>query len=199
MATNSRPKPTCCVASVHSHISRRSLMPLWKNVDESSYITETVVFDVELWTRFITLTEKRATSSQWPSSLQCLTVVGSSHEPPPVLADMSAGTWIEKAWLPCWPLYSQQVLHQRWISGIHCTQATKHASEGLTVALKPRGDIIRSPKQGYQWPRQNLKKKKKVLIFFPSWLFLAYFTLLLTRRWVHVSWVFTYSKCEGNS
>ena len=101
MATNSRPKPAYCVASVHSHISRRSLMPLWKNVDESSYITETVVFDVELWTRFITLTEKRATSSQGPSGLQCLTVVGSSPEPPPVLADMSAGTWIEKAWPPC--------------------------------------------------------------------------------------------------
>ena len=36
-----------------------------------------------------------------------------------------------------------------------------------TLALKPRGDITRNPKQGYQWPqkrtcvRQKLLKKKK--------------------------------------
>ena len=36
-----------------------------------------------------------------------------------------------------------------------------------TLALKPRGDVTRNPKQGYQWPqkrtcvRQKLKKKKK--------------------------------------
>ena len=36
-----------------------------------------------------------------------------------------------------------------------------------TLALKPRGDVTRSPKQGYQWPHKkdscppkNLKKKK---------------------------------------
>ena len=69
---------------------------------------------------------------------------------------------------PCWPLYSQQVSHQRWISGIHGMQATKHASKGSTLALKPRGDVIRSPKQGYQWPHKKdsfppkiLKKTKK--------------------------------------
>ena len=32
------------------------------------------------------------------------------------------GSWIKKAWLPCWSLYSR-----RWISEIHCTQVTKHA------------------------------------------------------------------------
>ena len=37
-----------------------------------------------------------------------------------------------------------------------------------TLALKPRGDVTRNPKQGYQWPqkrtcvRQKLKKKKKI-------------------------------------
>ena len=41
------------------------------------------------------------------------------HEPPPMLVDMSVSTWIEKAWLPCWPLYSQQVSHQRWVWGSH--------------------------------------------------------------------------------
>ena len=77
----------------------------------------------------------------------------------------------EHYWPPCWPLYSQQVLHQRWISGIHGMQATKHASKGSTLALKPRGDVIRSPKQGYQWPHEKdscpskiLKKKKSHLM-----------------------------------
>ena len=34
-------------------------------------------------------------------------------------------------------------------------QATKHASEGSTLALKPREDITRNPKQGYQWPHEK--------------------------------------------
>ena len=87
-----------------------------------------------------------------------------------MLVDTSAGMWIEKARLPCWPVYSQQVSHQRWISGIHCTQATKNASEGSTLALKPRGDVTRSPKQGYQWPHEKdlcpPKNKKKTFVFF---------------------------------
>ena len=29
---------------------------------------------------------------------------------------------------------------------------TKHASEGSTLALKPRADVTRCPKQEYQWP-----------------------------------------------
>ena len=37
----------------------------------------------------------------------------------------------------------------------------------LTLVLKPRGDVTRSPKQGYQWPHKkdmfskNFKKRKK--------------------------------------
>ena len=31
----------------------------------------------------------------------------------------------------------------------------RNASEGSTLALKPRGDVIRSPKQGYQWPHKK--------------------------------------------
>ena len=39
--------------------------------------------------------------------------------------------------------------------GINCKQATKHTSEGSILALKPRGDVARSPKQGYQWPHEK--------------------------------------------
>ena len=46
-------------------------------------------------------------------------------------------------------------------------QARKNASES-TLALKPRADVTRSPKQGYQWPNKkdmcppkNFKKKKE--------------------------------------
>ena len=45
-------------------------------------------------------------------------------------------------------------------------QARKRASEKSTLALKPRADVTRSPKQGYQWPHKkdscptkHLKKK----------------------------------------
>ena len=44
-------------------------------------------------------------------------------------------------------------------------QARKHTSKGSTLALKPRADVTRSPKQGYQWPHtcppKILKKTNK--------------------------------------
>ena len=49
-------------------------------------------------------------------------------------------------------------------------QARKRASEKSTLALKPRADVTRSPKQEYQWPHKKgscltkiLKKEKKEL------------------------------------
>ena len=33
--------------------------------------------------------------------------------------------------------------------------ACKQTSEGSTLALKPRADVNRSPKEGYQWPHKN--------------------------------------------
>ena len=57
-------------------------------------------------------------------------------------------------WLPCWWPRSQQ----RWIAGIHCMQATKHTSEGSTLALKPRGDITR----GTVAPQKGLMSSKKL-------------------------------------
>ena len=63
--------------------------------------------------------------------------------------------------------YGNYLLDLFRFSGIHGMQATKHTSEGSTLALKPRGDIIRSPKQGYQWPHKEdscpPKIKKKII------------------------------------
>ena len=45
-------------------------------------------------------------------------------------------------------------------------QARKYVGKGFTLALKPRTDVTRSPKQGYQWPHKkglvSSKKKKKL-------------------------------------
>ena len=39
--------------------------------------------------------------------------------------------WMRIAQLPCWLPRSQQVSHQKWIWGLHCMQATKHACKGI--------------------------------------------------------------------
>ena len=50
-------------------------------------------------------------------------------------------------------------------------QARKHASEKSTLALKPRADVTRSPKQGYQWPdkKDSCPTKLKKKGFAPLW------------------------------
>ena len=53
----------------------------------------------------------------------------------------------QKAQLQCWPSKGQQVSHQKRIWGIHCMQTNRHANEGSTLALKPKADITRNPKQ----------------------------------------------------
>ena len=86
--------------------------------------------------------------------------MGSSPEPPPKLADTSGGMSIKKAQLPCWPLYSQQVSHQRWIWGSHKWESMQ---KGSTLALKPRADVTRSPKLSVASvaPRKGLMFSKK--------------------------------------
>ena len=65
-------------------------------------------------------------------------------------------------WLACWPSRGWQVSHQRWIWGICCTQMRKHTSGGSTLALKPRADVTRNPKQEYQWShKKDLCPSKK--------------------------------------
>ena len=54
----------------------------------------------------------------------------------------------EMAWLPCWPPRGQQVSHQR--EHVTCIPPSS-VNKAASPALKPGGDITRSPKQGYQW------------------------------------------------
>ena len=43
------------------------------------------------------------------------------------------------------------------------TQARKHAKKGSSIALKPRADVTRSPKRGYQWPDKKDFCPSKIL------------------------------------
>ena len=92
---------------------------------------------------------------EWFTVLCCGTH-GHRFEPPPMLVDTwFANMWIEKAQLPCWHLYSQQVLHQRWIWGsLQARKARKHL---FTRALKPRADVTRSPKRISVAPHKELQ------------------------------------------
>ena len=73
----------------------------------------------------------------WPSCQ-------SGPEPPAILVETSASTWIEKARLPCWPLYSQQVLHQRWIWGAH----KRESMQGIHPGFEPQGRCHQKSKTG---------------------------------------------------
>ena len=64
----------------------------------------------------------------------------------------AASMWVKVAQLPCWHRRSAGVAPE--VNLRNSTQARKYASES-TLALKPRADITRSPKQGYQWPHKK--------------------------------------------
>ena len=84
---------------------------------------------------------------------------------------MAASIWVKVAQPPCWPSRGQQVSHQRWISGIARRQDSMQAIS--TLALKPRADITRSPKQGYQWPHEKdmcPPKIKNIYIYFKRYI-----------------------------
>ena len=65
------------------------------------------------------------------------------------------------------PVTTSNLIHKHVLVLRTSAQARKRASEKSTLALKPRADVTRSPKQGYQWPHKrlmsykNFKKKKK--------------------------------------
>ena len=76
---------------------------------------------------------------------------------------MSACRYMEvMAWLLCWPPRGWQVSHQRNLKECVTCMPLPSANKATTLVLKPRGDINRSPKQGYQWP----PKRTYVLKFF---------------------------------
>ena len=67
----------------------------------------------------------------------------------------------ECGWLPCWPLYSQQVLHQRWISGIHGMQVTKHGKRGIHPGFETQGRHHQKSKTGVSVaPQKELVSSK---------------------------------------
>ena len=91
--------------------------------------------------------------AEWFTVLYCSTR-GHGFKSPAILVDTwSASMWIKKDRSPCWPLYSKQVSHQRWIWG--SLRVRKHTSKGSTLALKLRADITGSSKQGHQWPHKK--------------------------------------------
>ena len=128
-------------------------------------------------------------------------------EPRPMLRDMSADTWIKKAQLPCWPLYSQQVSHQKWIWRICCVQARKHASEGIhpgfetqcrhhqktkiRVSVAPRKELMSSKNFKKNSRRQhysfvicvffNMKSIQKHMV--THCIFLTCWTLKILKCW----------------
>ena len=59
--------------------------------------------------------------------------------------------------LPYWPPRGRQVLHQRWIWGIHCAQARKHTSEGSSPEVQNRG--ISGPTKRTHVLQKYMKKK----------------------------------------
>ena len=100
---------------------------------------------------------RNVTLCQWESTVLCLSVhrgrISLSHD---------AMAWDTPS------SRKDRVPYPQPVYSLTLTRSTKHACEGSTLTLKPRGDVIRSPKQGYQWPHKkdscppnNLLKKQK--------------------------------------
>ena len=90
--------------------------------------------------------------------LSCLTLWGGAMVDPRLKPHqcLFASMRISTAQLP----RGQQVSHQRWIWGFCCTQATKHAREGIQPGFETQGDITISPKQGISGPTKGLVSSK---------------------------------------
>ena len=113
-----------------------------------------------------------STEPEWPSGIQCYAHHTDGHgfepwpEPLTMFADMCVSMWIKKAWLPCWPLDSQQMLHQRWIWVSHRWESMQR---GIHPGFETQCKHDQNSKQGYQWPPkktyvlQNIFLKKDIL------------------------------------
>ena len=137
---------------------------------------------------------------QWPSGIQHCTrhTGGCAREPSPMPVDTSASMWIKKAWLPCWPLYSQQVLHQRWIWGSHKwenmqkgiypgfeTQGRHHQKSKTGVSVAPRKGLM---------PFKNLIKIKSLQYSFSTKILFQY-----KRNWKHDRVTFSHINVQNCS
>ena len=136
----------------------------------------------------ITIIDLSKAKPEWPTGLQChawcvlhgKSWVWASSKPPPILVDMSVHSWIKKTRLPCWPLYSQQVSHQKWTWGSHKqestqnihpsfeTQGRSHQKSKTWVSVAPRKRLVSSkkfkrigglfkPALGCKWKIMNVK------------------------------------------
>ena len=90
-----------------------------------------------------------------------------------ILVYTCPSTGIKKARLPCWLSRGQQVLHQRWIWGIHCTQAMKHTSEGIHPGFETQGRRHQKSKRGVsvalqkdRCPLKKFLKRKRFFVYF---------------------------------
>ena len=74
---------------------------------------------------------------------------------------------VEGDWLLCWHCTPAMVSHQMLISGTCISRMPSPSVNKAepTLALKPRGDITRSPKQGYQWAHKWTCVQQNFLIF----------------------------------
>ena len=88
----------------------------------------------------------------YSTELTTWTVMGSNPEPPPILVDTSTQVHGSKR-LGC---HADHYTVSRCHTGDESEDLTSEkACEGSTLTLKPRADITRSPKQGYQWPHKK--------------------------------------------
>ena len=94
----------------------------------------------------------------YSSELTTQAVIGSNPKPPPMLVDMSASTWIKKVQLPCWPLFSQQVSHQRWIWGLHKQESMQGLWNPGQMSPEVQNRGISDPTKG-TYVLQKLKNK----------------------------------------
>ena len=74
----------------------------------------------------------------------------------------SGSTWVEKAQLPCWYLYNQQVLHQRWIWGSHKWESMQGIYPGFEIQgrrhQKSKSGVSVVPQEGLMSSKNILKK-----------------------------------------
>ena len=98
--------------------------------------------------------------------------------------------WIEKAWLPCWPLYSQQVSHQRWIWGSHKRESTHPSwlwNPGQTSPEVQNRGISGPTKRTYVLQKLKKTNKKQSLVLLQTVCFIVEFASVYSAVQVEVS------------